>query len=368
MNDILIHTDTVQENLEITKQVLTLLKKYQLHVNYKKSKFLRKSIEYLGYIISPQGITLSQRHIDAVRNFPQPSKVVEVQRFIGLTNYFRKFIQDYAVKAKPLYSLLRKNVAFNFDDNCKRAFELLKKELTKSPTLRLYNPTAEIELHTDASALAYAAILLQKQNTGGWAPLAFYSQSTNVAEQNYHSFELEMMAVVKAIERFHIYLYGISFTVITDCHALVFALNKAHLNPRIARWTLRLQAYTFKVVHREGRRMAHVDALSRVIVAYVEPIPLERQLELKQLIDPYLKNVARKLELAEDDKFALLDGLIFRKGTDRPRFAVPEAMVTNVIRVYHDDMAHCGAEKTIQGISTNYWFPSLRKRVSEYIV
>lgn len=93
-----------------------------------------------------------------------------------------------------------------------------------------------------------------------------------------------MLAVVKSIERFHIYLYGIQFTVITDCHALVYAINKAHLNPRIARWTLRLQSYSFSVSHRPGTKMAHVDALSR-IVASISLLPLERELEFRQLKD-----------------------------------------------------------------------------------
>lgn len=212
-----------------------------------------------------------------------------------------------------------------------------------------------------------AAILLQKQNSGKLLPIAYFSQSTNKAEINYHSFELEMLAVVKAIERFHIYLYGINFTVVTDCHALVFALNKANLNPRVARWTFRLQNYTFKIMHREGRRMVHVDALSRVVIAYLEQIPLEKELELKQLLDPQLKSIAHNLEFSNNEKFELINGLIYKKCKDKPRFVVPETMINNIIRVYHDDMAHCGLEKSIQGIFSNYWFPSLRRKVADYI-
>lgn len=100
---------------------------------------------------------------------------------------------------------------------------------------------------------------MQKQESGKWAPIAFYSQSTNKAESCYHSLELETLAIVKSIQKFHIYLYGIEFTVVTDCHALVFAIDKADINPRIARWTLKLHNYKFKVIHREGCRMMHVD-------------------------------------------------------------------------------------------------------------
>lgn len=293
-------------------------------------------------------MSISSRHIEAVKHFPLPKKVVDVQKFLGLTNYFRKFIKDYASIAKPLNNLLKKSSDFVFDKECRIAFDSLKEKLISAPVLHLYNPQAMTELHTDASAIAVAGILLQKQTSGQWAPIAYFSQATNEAESRYHSFELEMLAVVKTVERFHIYLYGIEFTVVTDCRALVYAISKAHLNPKIARWTIRLQNYNFKVVHKAGKQMAHVDALSRA-VCLVESIPFDKELELKQLVDPRLRIIAEKLEKEDDDEFELINGLVFRKGPDRPRFAIPSStMVNNIIRVHHDELAHCGVEKTVQ--------------------
>lgn len=343
------------------------LKSYNFQLNFRKCLFLKITIEYLGYTISPSGITISERHTDAVRNFPVPINIQQTQRFIGLANYFRKFINNYALKAKPLHNLLKKSVSFEFDETCLRAFNTLKDELVSYPLLQLFDPHADKELHTDASSLALAAILFQKRESNPWAPIAYYSQATNSAESKYHSFELEMLAVLKAIERFHIYLYGQEFVVVTDCHALVYAVNKANLNPRISRWILRLQNYKFKVVHRPGARMAHVDALSRT-VALVDKLSLEKELEYRQLQDPVLKIIAENLETSEtNDKYELHNGLIYRKGADKPRFAIPEAMVENIIRIYHDDMAHCGVEKTVQGILSNYWFRSIRKRVQNHV-
>jgi len=192
---------------------------------------LKITIEYLGYIISPKEITLSSHHTEAVARFPQPKKVLELQRFLGLTNYFRKFVKDYTSITKLLNLLLRKTGRFEFDENYVQAFNTLKTKLTFYPVLQLYNPHLDTELHTDASSLAIVGILLQKQENGQWSPAAFYSQNTNKAEANYHSFELEMLAIVKSMERFHIYLYGLDFTVVTDCHALAYALNKVNINP-----------------------------------------------------------------------------------------------------------------------------------------
>lgn len=366
IDDILIPSYTISDNLDTLKRILLLLKSYDFKLNYNKCSFLKTTNEFLGYIVSPSGITLSSRHTQAVANFPKPKKVQELQRFLGLANYFRRFIKDYSIKAKPLHSLLRKDVKFNFDDACIAAFEALKKELISFPVLRLYNPKLDTELHTDASRLAIAGILLQKQTNGLWAPVSYFSQTTNKAEANYHSFELEMLAIVRSIERFHIYLYGLNFSVVTDCHALVYALNKVNLNQRIARWTLKLQDYSFKVKHRGGQQMAHVDALSR-IVAHIEAMPLEKELQFRQLQDTKIKTIAEGLSCNEHEKFELFDGLVYRKDTKTPRFVVPEQMVHSVIRYYHDDMAHCGYEKTTQGIQAHYWFPAFRKKIKKYL-
>lgn len=142
--------------------------------------------------------------------------------------------------------------------------------------------------------------------------MSFYSQNTNKAEANYHSFELEMLAVVRSVERFHIYLYGLNFTVVTDYHALVFAVNKANINPRISRWVIKLQNYQFKIIHRDNRRMMHVDALSR-IVYYIETMPLEKELQFRQLQDVKLKALAEQLEQNDHKDFELLDGLQKRR-------------------------------------------------------
>lgn len=111
--------------------------------------------------------------------------------------------------------------------------------------------------------------------------------------------------------------------------------------------------------------MVHVDALSRA-VNYVETFFLEKELQYRQLQDPKLKSIAKDLQFEVHEKFELIENLVFRKGLDKPRF-VPAVMIINIIRIYHDEIAHCGAEKTIQGIGANYWFPSLRRRVKNYI-
>lgn len=207
---------------------------------------------------------------------------------------------------------------------------------------------------------------MQKQEGGQWAPVAYYSQSTNRAEANYHSFKLEMLAIVKSIEKFHIYLYGLEFTVLSDCNTVVYAVSKASLNPRIARWILALQNYKFKISHRIDTRMNHVDALSRC-VAYANFLPLERELEFIQLRDDRICHIANELEYQDNEKFKLIDGFIYRKCEDCDRFVIPESVIYSVVKHYHDDMAHCSIDKTFEGIHATYWFFSICKKIRNYI-
>jgi len=175
-----------------------------------------------------------------------------------------------------------------------------------------------------------------------------------------------MLAVVKAVERFHLYLYGLSFTIVTDYHALVFAINKANLNPRIARWTLRLQNYNFKIQHRAGTKMSHVDALSRV--SSIAPNKsIDEELLYRQLTDPQIQAISNLLEISDHEEYTLIGGLVYKKGPDKLKFYVPEPMVNNLLRLYHDDQAHCSVEKTYQGLASNYWFPSMRNRIKEHV-
>lgn len=366
IDDILIPTVTIRENLMILKEILICLKKYGLELNLAKCIFLQREIEYLGYMVSENGISMCKRHIQAILDFPQPKNVREIRSFLGLTNYFRKFVKDYALKTRSLQTLVKKDKDFLFDESCKEAFIQLKKELTSPPVLCIYNPTADTELHTDASSRGFGAILFQKQANGYLAPIGYFSKATTDVERNYHSYELETLAIVRAIERFHVYLQGIKFRIVTDCNSLVLAMKKININPRIARWSLILQHYQFELIHRASNRMSHVDCLSRSIMT-INLLTAEDEIMYKQLTDPKIRKIAEDLEANDHKYFVLIEGLVFRKYRDKNLFVVPENMVYSVIRIYHDDMGHVGVDKTIHGILGHYWFPCLKLSVKQYI-
>lgn len=368
-DDFLIATETLDEHLIILREVFQTAGRYWLTFKLSKCAFAQSEVNYLGYCVSVEGIRPSDYKIEAVLGYPIPRNSKDVLRFVSLASYFRRFIPGFSIVAKPLYDLVKKEAKFVFGEKENNAFKTLKQYLANTPVLAIYSPTAETELHCDASASGFGAMLLQKQADGYLKPVAYYSQRTTPVEAKYHSFELECLAVVNAIKRFRVYLEGIRFKIITDCDSFRLTLSKQNVNPRISRWALYLQDFDYEIQHRPGTRMSHVDALSRCqSVIVVEGNTFEQTFAICQDKDPIIKKIRDQLEKTELKHFELRDGLVYRKDKTRKLlFYVPRAMEDNVIRTCHDDLGHAGQDKVINNIVKLYWFPNLRDKVREYI-
>ncbi|CAH2220104.1 jg14835 [Pararge aegeria aegeria] len=274
LDDVLIFGRDPTECLERLEEVLHLIEKANLTLNLSKCYFLRNTIDYLGYEISAAGVKPGEKKILCVTNFPRPENVHNVRQFLGLASYFRKFIKDFARIAFPLSKLLKKDTVWTWNDDQEKAFVKLKTRLVDRPILAIYDPAAETELHTDASRLGIGSILLQRTKGNDiFRPVAYYSRQTSPEEKNFHSYELETLAVVCSLRKFRVYLLGIPFKIVTDCSALRSTFSKRDFIPRIARWWLLLQEFQCSVEYRAGVKMGHVDALSRnPIVSAEEPL------------------------------------------------------------------------------------------------
>jgi len=362
MDDILIATERISEHLTILREVFEIAQRHRLKFRLDKCSFLYDRITYLGYLIYENGIQPSAENIESVVNYPIPRNTKEVQRFIGLASYFRKFVPNFSVIAKPLYDLLKKNAEFKFGIEENTAYEALKTHLSNKPVLAIYCPSAATELHCDASASGFGAILLQKQEGGQFRPISYFSHRTTPAESKYSSFELECLAAVYAIKKFHVYLLGIKFKIVTDCDSFRLTLSKQTVNPRIARWAMFLQQYEYEIVHRPGKRMIHVDALSRCnSILVLEGNTFEQTLSIRQDQDQTICKIRDQLEKREDKLYELRDGLVYRK-INKHRL-----LENNVIRTCHDDLGHVGAKKVISNIMKVYWFPNIQGKVKRYI-
>lgn len=161
VDDFLIATDSIEEHFKILSQIFELLVNNKLELRIDKCKFLTTKIEYLGYVIKENTVKPLESRISAVKDYPIPQNQKDVQSFIGLASYFRKFIEDFAIIAAPLYKLLKKDNKFIFGETELKAFMTFKSKLVESPVLGIYNPNDDTKLHTDASTLGFGAVLLQ---------------------------------------------------------------------------------------------------------------------------------------------------------------------------------------------------------------
>lgn len=367
-DDICIATTTFEENLDILNTVFELMTKNLLELNLKKCSFFRNKIQFLGYTISNNCVAPAHHNLDAIKNYPIPKNFKDIQSFLGLTSYFRRFIKNFALLAKPLYELLKKNVTFKFGEQELESFDTLKNLLISEPVLAIYDPKAETQLHCDASSHGFGSILLQRQTDGKFHPVFYFSKRTTPSESKLHSYELEMLCIINSLKRFRVYLQGIEFTIVTDCNSIKLAIQKKDINPRILRWTLELQNYCYTLEHRPSAQMTHADCLSRNSILILEDNTFERSLSIRQDKDEKICEIRDNLENAESKFFELRNGLVYRKTSKSLLlFYVPECMEHSVIKTYHDEVGHVGVNKTYELISRTYWFPSMKSKIKAYI-
>ncbi|XP_055622399.1 uncharacterized protein LOC129765966 [Toxorhynchites rutilus septentrionalis] len=338
IDDLLIPTKNEKEALEKLKMVLEVAERHGLRIKWQNCQFLKRKIEYLGYEIEEAEIRPTKDKIAAVKNFPDPKNFKEIQRFLGLTGFFRKFVENYSVKAKPLTDLLKKDADFVFGQEQKAAVEQLKQALCSRSTLTLYHPQATTELHTDANKAGYGEILLQKRpDDEKFHPIYYFSRKTSSAEENYPSYELEVLAVVAALKKFRVYLLGIPFKIITDCSAFKMTMEKKDIAPRIAGWALLLEEYDYVIEHRPGARMKHVDALSRAPAVHLLRNNVVDQVKMNQQADEKLGAIMKVLETGDYGDYSLDHGVLYRQHGGGKLLVIPAAMQNLPLSTYHVD-------------------------------
>lgn len=381
MDDILVATVTPEEHLKVLSKLLNRLAEYKLEIKLNKCRLLQSSVDYLGYLANSHGIKPNSSHVETIRNYPTPTTAREVQSCLGLFSYFRRFVPSFSRIAAPLLNILRKDTVFKFDSDCSKAFSTLRDALVSAPVLSIYNPNRETELHTDASSHGFGAVLLQKQEDNKWHPVSYYSRRTTPAESKYHSFELETLAVIYALRRFRVYVEGRPFRIVTDCNSFAQTLSKKTLNPRIARWALELENYNYTIIHRKGTDMGHVDALSRPPLAsliyehdsdlhslFVQNDDIDFYLHATQSRDPVLTGIRQQLQTKDVDPYEMSNGLVYRRMSQgHLALCVPFEMETHVIRLIHEKIGHLAKDKCYDQISLHYWFPSMHRKIQDYI-
>lgn len=367
MDDLIVAAQSEKENLIKLKRVLKVAMESGLIIRFDKCQFVRRKVTFLGHILQNGTVLPSEEKTLAIRCYPQPKTVVQVQSFLGLAGYFRKFVPQFSLIARPLTDLTRKECAFVFGEDERRAFEELKTVLCSEPVLKIYDPNVETELHTDASKSGYGACLLQCHG-GEFHPVMYLSKKTTAAEMNYTSYELEVKAVVYALKKLRIYLWGLKFKIITDCNAFYQTMNKKDMNATVARWAFLLQEFNCEVVHRSGTAMRHVDALSRCHHAvlevqdyFVEQVKTNQQKDERcGMVREMLKNNLKykDYELKRDVLYRYVEGSYL--------LVVPKAMQLQLVRSVHE-RGHFSAKKIEDIVRREYAVEKLSEICAQVI-
>jgi hypothetical protein len=248
LDDILIFSKTAEEHLSHLRKVLQTLRENQFYANPKKCEFMKEEISFLGHRVSAEGLKVDPEKVRVVADWKPPTDVYGVRSFLGLANYFRRFLQGYSTLVVPLTYLTRKNKPWEWTDECQDAFEKVKYALTNAPVLAPPELEKPFEVVLDASGVGLGAVLLQDGR-----PVAFESRKLSPPEQNYTVTEQEMLGVVHALKVWRCYLEGSDFTVVTDHCPNTFFDTQVNLSRRQARWSEFLSRFKFDWEYRPGR-------------------------------------------------------------------------------------------------------------------
>ncbi|CAK9829656.1 Transposon Tf2-8 polyprotein [Anthophora retusa] len=291
-----------------------------------------------------------------------------------LLNRYKHMITT-GMRTACITKLTKKDEQWKWGDEQEEARKYILKKLCTKPLLVIFDPTRETELHTDASSLGYGAILFQRVD-GDLRVVAYFSRRTTTEESRYHSYELETLAIVNALKYFRVYLLGLNFKIITDCNAVKATGTKKDLIPRVARWWIFLQDYTFELEYRKGKLVEHVDYLSRNPRQdyRVNLICEGSWLEIAQRKDNETNDIIQKLNAGHSvsSDFEMRHGILCRKisrdtGRIVHRSFVPKGSRLGLLRLYHDENCHVGCDKTYDRVAQKYWFPKMRSFVRKYI-
>ena len=266
-DDILIYAETIEKHLEILRKVLQILLSNNLRLSKSKCEILAESIAFLGHNLSSKGVSPVESKIEALIDTPIPTSPKLLHSFLGLVNYYAKFIPKLSEKVRPLYRLIRKGAKWQWTEEFTNIIEEIKTGLSQLPILSIFDPGQHTVLYTDASPVGLGAVLSQRDSFGNEHPVYYASKSLTPAETNYSQIEKEGLAIVWAVRRFHQFLYLRRFEICTDHRPLLKLFGPHEETPqlvasRLVRWSIILSGYDYCISYIDTRKMP-ADFLSR---------------------------------------------------------------------------------------------------------
>lgn len=381
IDDLMIVSADFPTHISRLRAVAERLRKANLTINVNKSNFVMREIEYLGYIVGNGCLKTNPEKVRAIAEFPQPRTIRQLRRFLGLTGWYQRFINNYSSECAPLTDLKGSAEKFQWNDEAQAAFVNLKSKLMSAPVLSHPDFTRPFIIQCDASATGVGGVLCQIGSDGEEHPIAFMSKKLNGAQKNYSVTELECYAAVLSIKKFRPYVEGMQFKVLTDHASLKWLMNQKDLSGRLARWSLKLQCYNFSIEHRKGSTNIVPDALSRAFIDELETQALEIDLNAGEFkSDEYLELLERvkangdrlpDLSVVEEKVYIRTEPNRSQDVSDRTcwKLWVPSELTRGLIAKAHDPplAAHGGTVKTIDRLKRWFYWPAMSVQVRNFV-
>jgi hypothetical protein len=393
-DDVVVFGATEDEHDRNLIQFMQTAQTHGLKLNSAKCEVKKKEITFFGNIYSDTGMKPDPQKVRDLQAMPAPSSRAEVQQFLGFITYLSRYIKDFSSKTAVIRGLLSKEAEFIWEPHHQRIFDQLKEEVSEQSLLHYYNPLKEVHMHCDASIQGVGAALLQPDDNGVFHPVAYASKSLTPTEQRYACIERELLSIVFGTRRFHTYLFGRSFQVITDHRPLVMIVDKPLTSapPRLQRMLVELQGYNFVLTHRPGTQNQLADGLSRLpspnnksnidldlrvdhidfstsmigkIRSSIEQDPVLQQLQETIITGwpEHIKDLPTDLRTywGLRDSLSIENGVIY-KGQ---QLLIPKPQQNNILEQLHT--AHMGQEKTKLLAKVTVYWPNINHDIEELI-
>jgi len=395
MDNFVIPAKTMEELEERTIQFLKIAEKHNLCFKRSKCDFNMEEIPILGVVVGKGQVKMEQEKIKAVKEWNTPTKIKDVESFLGFANFYQRFIHNFSHTAKPLNELKGKK-EWKWEKKHQEAFEELKEKITSQLVLSLPRKEGKFRVETDASGHAIGGVLSQEQE-GKWKPIAFLSRTIQAVEQNYEIYDKELLAIVEAFAKWRQYLLDAvePFEVWTDHENLKYFREPHKLNGRQARWYLKLQDYDFTIKHTPGKMNTKADILSRKdqvntrednkdvqllkdeiwtrkTTAKVTMLGRKIVTEEGDIIKKIRKNNTREKEVVqaleknnglawEENRVAYIEGRVYVPNNKELR--------EEILKEHHDpaDIGHLGQHRMMELLKRTYWWPGLKEDVKKYV-
>ncbi|KAJ1163015.1 hypothetical protein NDU88_003478 [Pleurodeles waltl] len=382
IDDILIYSDNENEYVQHVKKILAALQKHHLDCKLTKCEFLVTTVEFLGVILTPQGMVKAEKKVKAVSEWPIPKTVCDVQCFLGFANFYQRFINHFSQTVAPITMLLSKKEKFVWSPEADQAFSTLKKAFSTTQVLTHPDANRPFIMEADASDVAIGAVLSQRnKDTGQLYPVAYLSRKLNEAEQNYVIAEKELLAICDAFKEWRHHLLGAKYTVTvyTDHRNLQFMSSARLLSPRQLRWILFFAEFDFLVTFRPGKDNHKADASSRQESTTLPAFQASRAIIAPDKVlciiktEDFFEEICNSFTVEKwqtwaqaDPKRSIKQGLPFHDA----RLFVPITKLRKI--VFHwlhviQTAGHPGTPKTLELIQRYFWWPTLTKDVKAMV-